>query len=248
MAAVLTIGEISCIPSKKLGVIFDSRESELLYRIECSYLKDYFNFYSSWESFKKDQAVCKDLVLTVGEISNSDSNGCIPLILPIIKDRYFSILKRKTEEAGVKITPILANNVCSTLEDIKEAFLMPALINLTLDELKVLGDSDYIFTYRGISKNNLLDSAKMLQSIVESSLQELLDHQLNNLELKTLLIHVLGKEDLNIEDVCKVFSFTLDLLNTLIKVNRASIEGHFGVSAKNTEENRIILFLGLRKT
>lgn len=84
-----------------------------------------------------------------------------------------------------------------------------------------------------MSKHNLLDSVKMLQSTIDSSFRKLfISHQLNDLELKTLLIHVIGREDLNVENVCKAFSLTLDLLNALIKVNKENLEGHFSVNAK----------------
>lgn len=244
MVAVLSIGETSYIPLKKLGVVLNSKESECLYQKKYSHLKNYFKFHPSWESLKKDQVIYKDLFLTVGRTSNPYFNEHMTLILSIIKDKNFPVLRRKTDETTIKVTPILTNNVCSTLEDIKEVFLMPGLINLTLDELKVLGDSDYIFTYRGISENSLLDSAKMLRSVIESSF--LLDNQLDNFKLKSLLIHVLGKEDLNIENVYETFSFTLELLNTLIKVNGENIEKYFGVSVRNIKENKIILFLGLK--
>lgn len=248
MTAVLSIGEVSYIPSKKLAVVLNSKKNECLYQTKYDYLKDYFSFHFAWDSLREDKDIYKDIILAIGEVSDSYSNGQGPLILSVIEQEDTSLLRKQNNRTEVKVTPLLTRDVCLTLEDIKEAFLMPGLINLTLDELKVLGKSDYILTYSSTSENSLLDSVKILQSIIESSFREFfVDRLPSNFELKTLLVHAIGGEDLNIENVCEAFSFTLNLLNTLVKVNRENLKGHFGVSVKNGKENKIILFLGLKE-
>ena len=248
MAAVLVIGETSHFPLKKLGVITNPGMKEKCLdqgRYKC--LGNYFSFFFSWKDIRRNQAIYRDLVLTF-DVPLDDVirlSNCTSLLMPLLKSEEFFLLKRKEERLKSKVVPILIDDICTTLQDLKEAFLAQGLINLTVDDLKDLGSSNFVISCRNVVKNNLLDSAQEMYSILESSLRKfLMNYQLNSLKLKTLITHVVVKEDLRLEEINKTFSISIKQLGTLIELEK--IKKLFGISVSK-EESRILMFLGFGK-
>lgn len=254
MAAVLSIGEVSPLPFKRIGVILNPKKNEFLTQKTYAYLEKYFAFYYSWESARKDQTIYKNLVLTIETLPKDIPNlgNYTPLVLPIVRIQNFSSIRQEIESLKFKVTPILTDDIYLTLEDLKDAFLKPGLINLTVDELMNLGNSDYIFTFRIEIESNFLNVEEDVHSILKTPFEEFfMNHQLSNFEFKidTLVVYIVEREDLNIEEMDKIFSLctlSLNSLNNLIRFDKEKLKEYFGVSAGNDKKRKILIFIGLK--